>query len=508
MFLSEQDNKIISLMDYLYSNNNNWVRLSDLAALLKISRKTLNSYIYRLKDMFSESCTFSFTSSMLMVSFDPNFGMLTVKKTFLNKSLPVMGLKKTFFDMSLTKLDLVVDLDISESSIYRSIKSFNEYVKKSYELTYSYADLQFEGEEVEIQRFYTSLFIETNPNHDYWPFEDYLGEESAKILAREIIKLIPNNSNTLNFEYIKTAIAIAVVRLKQGYKIILDRDEKDYLPLLEGILENKKVCAILDKHFPLYMKNRKEILRQILAFFISNNLFDFSINKKDEIRKTIEIRTSYKFFKDKLISLCKKYNLSVGDPFNFYYDIFSNIQFKISNLESIDFFINQTDYYLTYMKFFNYNFYKDVSDFINEYIDTFNPNSKFNKKTYIYIICMLWPNLMVQLTKSAKPIRALFLSRYNPYNAKNIKSMFELSAPHQFRIDIYDDFEFDFNKIKNSSYDVILSDFVINKDLGDKLIFSFEYLPTIDKVQELFKAITWKCMNDNLKNNTNIKKNL
>lgn len=97
MLVNEQDKKLMNLMTYLYRNNNKWLNLRDLMLYIKVSRKTLNSYIDRLEYTFSDLVKFTISGSMLKINLDSKFGLLTMQRTFLNKSLIINILKQTFF---------------------------------------------------------------------------------------------------------------------------------------------------------------------------------------------------------------------------------------------------------------------------------------------------------------------------------------------------------------------------------------------------------------------------
>lgn len=123
-------------MTFLYRNNQKWIKNTDLLQFLDVSRKTLRSYLDQLQDLFKDLTHFDYTGSMVQVTFDPNFGLLTLQRTFLQESLMVKILQQNFFHTDLTKLDLIIDLNTSETSIYRACQTFNQEIDGVYDLTY------------------------------------------------------------------------------------------------------------------------------------------------------------------------------------------------------------------------------------------------------------------------------------------------------------------------------------------------------------------------------------
>ena len=59
-------------------------------------------------------------------------------------------------------------------------------------------------------------------------------------------------------------------------------------------------------------------------------------------------------------------------------------------------------------------------------------------------------------------------------------------------VQTFNECEINIEKIRQSNYDVVIADFVINDDIGDKVIFSFEQLPLINEISDLVLEISQK----------------
>lgn len=503
MILNEQDNKMISLMTFLYRNNNTWLKLTDLALFLDVTIKTLHSYLDKLQDMFSEYGKFYTTGSMIKVKLSPNFGLHTVQRTFLSQALVSRVISTTFFNPTIHKFDLAINLDVSESTIYRSIKTFNESLDGVYNLQFSYSKMAFEGLEREIQKFYINFFIETNPDPSNWIFEDYFKEDYANILAEKIKDYVKHKVHLPYFEYIKTSLAVSIIRLKQGHKVPIASYNEKAESALKDMCSNAEIASIIKREFPNSKEENYMILYNILAYFLSNDFFFFLFEPKDKIKEVLKQEAQHSFFLDKIKYLCDKYNLHIDDPDELYYQIHTYFKFKIANVDANDFFVNQSDYFLFYMKFFNVDFYNDMSTILEEYLDKYHPSLKYELKNLIYTVYNLWPELIHQLMVPLVPLNVLIISRYDYFYAKTIKSIIELTISFKMNIDIYEEEQIDYEKIKKSSYGLIISDFIIKEDLGDKLVFSFEQLPTVDRVLGLSKTLFSRYLNKMVEKNVN-----
>ena len=88
--------------------------------------------------------------------------------------------------------------------------------------------------------------------------------------------------------------------------------------------------------------------------------------------------------------------------------------------------------------------------------------------------------------------KILIISHYDYYYAKTLESIINLLFENVMDIQTFNECEINFEKLRQSNYDVVISDFVINDDIGDKVIFSFEQLPSINEISDLILEIFQK----------------
>lgn len=495
MLFTEQEKKIIKLITCFYRNNGKWLKYNELVLYIGTSKKTLRSYIDRLHDLFFDLCEFDYTGSMVRVKFDSNFGLVTMQRIFLDKSLIVRILKRTFFCDYKSKLDLAIDLNTSESSIFRAIQTLNNGLPDFYDLTFSYSKLQFEGSESEIQKFYVNLFIETNPDPLYWPFEDFMREEEANAFARHITNYVQNSIYPDQFEYIKVVLAVASIRLKKSHKISISPTDDDLYQKIEELAKKPEISAFLERFFPEFRANKTFTAYQIVSYFLNEEFFFFFYDLDYRLKNFMKAKANYEFYLKKISFLQKKYNLEIPDPLDFYKDLATFFRFKISNVDAEDFFLDHSEYSLNYLKFFNIDFHNDLKIFLTEYMCRFYPKAPHKVQDLIYTVYTLWPNLIPQLIKAQSVTKALIVSRYDQYYARTLADLINTMSPNYIHADVYGNFQIDFEEIKNSDYEVIITDFVVKKDFGDKLIFSFEQLPLLSKIRDFFYKIHYMKIN-------------
>lgn len=147
---------------------------------------------------------------------------------------------------------------------------------------------------------------------------------------------------------------------------------------------------------------------------------------------------------------------------------------------------------MDYVKFFNLEFHKDLSLILQDYLNLFHSDSKYRLDDLIYTIYILWADLIPQLIKSSIKPKVLIISHYDHYYAKTLENIINLWFENVMDIQTFNECEINFEKLRQSNYDVVISDFVINDDIGDKVIFSFEQLPSINEISDLILEIFQK----------------
>lgn len=500
MLVNEHDKRLIKLMTYLYNNNNKWLNINELMLHLNVSRKTIYTYVHRLEYIFSGLVKFNFSGSMIKISVDSRFGILTMQRTFLNESLIIKILKLTFFRTDIDKLEISINLDVSETSIYRSIRFLNDSLDGVYKLNYSYSDLCFIGSEEEIRKFYINLFIETNPNPSDWVFDELLDQDSINVLVRSLKPYIHDQIFYDQFQYLKIGIAISIIRFKQGYRMYSKENNKELLNIVQDLSKNQEIVNFIKKEFPLSKYSLKDILYQILVYFSSDNFLSFVEKTNNFMGDDFDYKKHYAYYDEKISQLIKKHNISLKNKEELYNLIFTHFKFKLSNIDGVDFFVDHSKYFINYVKFLNPDFHNDLSQILKDYLDIFNPKSKYKLNDLIYTVYTLWTDLIPQLIKLLSKTKVLIISHYDYYYAKSLENILKLWFENLMDVETFDGYEIDFEKIKESDFDIIISDFVIRHDLGDKLIFTYEQFPLINEISDLGLEISQKYLENNLKN--------
>lgn len=493
MIFLKQDENMYKLLEALFYKDGTWVRIDDLVDDLDLSKKTIHNYIYFLEKLFKNYAKFEMTSNLVKADFILDIGLKTIKKIFIKNSLISQILTITFLDEIKNKKDLATRLNTSDSSIFRNISYLNEAIKEIYNIEFSYADLDFVGDEYDIEKFYLNLFINTQISPLDWPFEGLVDEKDVTTIAESIGKSIYMEIIFGQYSYIKTALAISLIRYRRGFKFKLGEIDQDMLSFVKKCLSNIEVARATRRLLPDENGDLTMILYQILAFFINHEYTPY-FKSLDEIFKKVPIyRDYYAYLYDKSVALCDKYGIDKTKLEDAYKEIFSYFYVRLFNIEQADFFVAKSQHLLDYIKIINVDFYKDIWDMMDGLLDIYPQlKDRYTTDAMVYAIYSTWPGLLAHMLDSIRPIKAIIISNYDRYHSRLVQDFINSTVPIILSADIYTRPSLDINWLRNSSYEVIITDFILEADLGEKIVLNLENLPRANRSFKILSQILGK----------------
>ena len=141
------------------------------------------------------------------------------------------------------------------------------------------------------------------------------------------------------YSYIKTALAISLIRYRRGFKFKLGEIDQDMLSFVKKCLSNIEVARATRRLLPDENGDMTMALYQILAFFINHEYTPY-FKSPDEVFELVPIyKDYYDYLYDKSIKLCDKYGIDKTNLENAYKEIFSYFYVRLFNVEQADFFV-------------------------------------------------------------------------------------------------------------------------------------------------------------------------
>lgn len=474
----------------LFYHDRKWVKKKKLSDHLGLSKKTIETYLDIIEKLFEGLLEIDRTSKLIRANFSLSIGIKTIKKIFIRNSLIAKIIGYSFFHKIENKADLAARLGTSDSSIYRNIKSFNKSIRGVYDIKFSYAELDFEGDEFDIQKFLLNLFINTQTDPNYWPFEKEVSFRDATKIAYIIGSYINIDIGLGQYSFIKTALAISIIRYKRGHRVKSESYDEEIIGYIKEAVKKPEVSFFFKKQFPSFDGDLVHLIYDVLAFFFENEYIPL-FNDLDEIFLKVPDYEDYvAYLSGKVRYLCDKYGIDKSRLDEIYRSIFSYFSVKLFNIDQADFFVDKSEYFLDYIKIINIDFYRDMIEIMEDFLEKFPALKKrYSPETLTYAVYSTWPGLIGHLIKIAEPKKGIIISNYDGSYAILLQDFINSSISKFLLADIYDKPFLDIGWLEKSDYDVIIVDFLLKEPIKDKLVINLENLPMTNRASKILEKI-------------------
>lgn len=133
---------------------------------------------------------------------------------------------------------------------------------------------------------------------------------------------------------------------------------------------------------------------------------------------------------------------------------------------------NRSKLYVERMRNSIPSFVSDAESEMKEYITSIKGYASSGEINYLtFTLLTTWDNLLPQLYKSQRNIKALVVSRFDYFHALSMKSQIEFYFSSFLTTSLYEDDELYLDKIENSDYDLIITDFSLPKNFKKRWLY-------------------------------------
>lgn len=493
MLFLNQDKNLMALLTILYKERNKWIQLGDLAAVIGVTKKTVRNYVLIVEKKFKDHAEFFYNGSMLYVQFRPNFGLISMKKLLVRESLLYKILFQAFFDPTIKKSDLAFDLGFSETSIYRHVQNFNEQLLGVYDLSFSYSDFQFEGEEKEIRNFYVNMFIETMLHPGEWPFSGTIREDLVETFAERMYSFLHFSPSPAQHNYIKVSIAVSFFRLMQGHTIHTENYRDELIANAKLLATDEVVMKLIDDVMPKkQVSTPVDLLVSILSIFYAEEnpiLFDDPDLLEEKLQS---IKSREAFFKSRLPGFLDQFHLHLEDRDELYRSLAVYFTYRLSNFKKREFFLKRSTYLLAYISFANPELHTELTAIFKEFVREFPEFRDYTIDELTLAFYSLWPDLLSQLFYGREPYKALVVSQDDSFFGKTLVHLINKGTSNLIHAELYDGYRVDMNHLARLPYDLIITDFFVESVPEGTLVYTFGQLPSPYELQGLCRDLRIK----------------
>jgi len=468
--LSSTEQRRFDLLEKLYISGD-FEEMNTLCKELDCSETILKTDINFLNSKYQDDLVIDIKSKTVKLRFNPDKSLGTIVEKVLNSNNMFSLLEYIFHHSSPNIVDMALNLFISSATAYRLIHSFNQVAEKEYGFTIDTGTVEFSGEELSIRCFFVQFFAEKY-NSTPWPFKD-VNRETLVYLVDYIYKFLGWKQHDSFMEEVVLICAVNLTRFKQGHELKELEVNVAAYRFLDYAYSNDEISKVLDAvSKSLGVKNERHSFIQIFFTFLHK---DASLSGM----QAVEPKDDEESFSSNLTCLLKilynlmlKYNLALENFNDIVLNIHNGSLFYNVRVHSNPLLYRRNHIFLERMKMRHPELIKDVLESLEKYLKNSKDGYTKEKAEYLaYILMTAWKDFLPQVLKVQKLFKILLISKFDYFSNVFMKNQLDFFFKNFVDTHVFEQTGMEFKDIKNSDYDLIVSDFTLPKDIGKKWIY-------------------------------------
>ncbi len=467
--LSKKSHRQLELLELLFENKR-WFHISELAELLHCTERSVKDDLSQVRSSFPDLIFHSSTNGIRIINTDDS-DIEMVYHHFFKHSTHFSILEFVFFNEGCDADSICKEFYISSSSLYRIIRHINKIIKKQYRFEVSLNLVRITGNEIDIRYFFAQYFSEKYYFLE-WPFEDFSQEPLSQLLEL-VYKVTSFPMNLSTHRMLKLLLVTNLYRIKFGHFMEVERDSFNN-QLLESFMQAEginEIVASFDSEYHISLN--KEVIGQIFVsyfqkmFFLDEELF-LNYAKTDSY-----VKKSYQLLEDLVDQVSREYNLQVDNKDNLIWHLHNTAHLHRQELSTEFILFDQKGNTIKNFQNIFPRFVSEVKEGIEHYLETLNmdrSSMKVNHLTYTFITHS--KHLVLNLLQNQPKLKVLVMSNFDQYHAKSVAETLSYYCSNNFELEVWSELELSLESLKESPYDIIISNFIIPPIENKRLIYS------------------------------------
>lgn len=467
--LSKKSHRQLELLELLFENKR-WFHISELAELLHCTERSVKNDLSHVRSSFPDLIFHSSTNGIRIINTDDS-DIEMVYHHFFKHSTHFSILEFIFFNEGCDTDSICKEFYISSSSLYRIISHINKIIKKQYRFEISLNSVRITGNEIDIRYFFAQYFSEKYYFLE-WPFEDFSVEPLCKLLAL-VYKETAFPVNFATQRMLKLLLVTNLYRIKFGHFLEVEKNSFNN-QLLESFMqaeEIEEIVASFDSEYHISLN--KEVVGQLFVsyfqkmFFIDEEVF-LKYAKTDSY-----VKKSYQLLGDLVDQVSRDYNLQVDNKDNLIWHLHNTAHLHRQELSTEFILFDQKGNTIKNFQNIFPRFVSEVKEGIEHYLEALDMDCnsmKVNHLSYTFITHS--KHLVLNLLQNQPKLKVLVMSNFDQYHAKSIAETLSYYCSNNFELEVWSELELSLESLKESPYDIIISNFIIPPIENKRLIYS------------------------------------
>ena len=467
--LSKKSHRQLELLELLFENKR-WFHISELAELLHCAERSVKDDLSHVRSAFPDLIFHSSTNGIRIINTDDS-DIEMVYHHFFKHSTHFSILEFAFFNEGCDAGSICKEFYISSSSFYRIIGHINKIIKKQYRFEINLNPVRITGNEIDIRYFFAQYFSEKYYFFE-WPFEDFSVEPLCKLLAL-VYKETAFPVNFATQRMLKLLLVTNLYRIKFSHFLEVEKNSfndqsLNALMQAEGI---EGVAQSFESEYNLSLD--EEVVCQLFVsyfqkmFFIDESLFIKCVKNDSYVEK------SYHLLSDFIDQISVKYQIEIENKDNLIWHLHNTAHLYRQELSTEFILFDQKGNTIRNFQNIFPKFVSEVKEGIEHYLEVLGMDCnsmKVNHLSYTFITHS--KHLVLNLLQNQPKLKVLVMSNFDQYHAKSVAETLSYYCSNNFELEVWNELELSLESLKDSPYDIIISNFIIPPIENKRLIYS------------------------------------
>ena len=467
--LSKKSHRQLELLELLFENKR-WFHISELAELLHCTERSVKDDLSHVRSSFPDFIFHSSTNGIRIINTDDS-DIEMVYHHFFKHSTHFSILEFIFFNEGCDTDSICKEFYISSSSLYRIISHINKIIKKQYRFEIGLNPVRIIGNEIDIRYFFAQYFSEKYYFLE-WPFEDFSVEPLCKLLAL-VYKETAFPVNFATQRMLKLLLVTNLYRIKFGHFLEVEKNSFNN-QLLESFMQAEgieEIVASFDSEYRISLN--KEVIGQLFVSYFQKMFFIDEEVFLNHAKTDSYVKKSYQLLGELVDQVSRDYNLQVDNRDNLIWHLHNTAHLHRQELSTEFILFDQKGNTIKNFQNIFPRFVSEVKEGIEHYLKTLemdDSSMKVNHLSYTFITHS--KHLVLNLLQNQPKLKVLVMSNFDQYHAKSVAETLSYYCSNNFELEVWSELELSLESLKESPYDIIISNFIIPPIENKRLIYS------------------------------------
>lgn len=485
VFISKAKLRRLRLVEYL-SNQIHPVDYRKLTAKFKSNRRAIYEDLNFLKGKYPDMRIYT-TSDTVMLYLPQGYRIDYYYNLMTRESTAFALLDALFKQASYDRQELIAELDISQSTLYRIAQQLNNELLDRFNIALEITPVKLTGDETDIRAFYTQLYTEVF-NALEWPFEAIQAEVEDLLFY-----FIDTIGLKLNFGRKRLWMIIAMVNLTRSKQNLLVNNSNDIVAdyYLNKLSTEEHADFINQFNKVLGLEFNKETIKQIFYPFLEQQYYLYFADGNSEDLLAKKFTASAELLTDFLNDFLEKFPLTLKEKDKLITELQQALIFEHHKL-----FINTIN--VNRAKKFNLKVQRVIPEafaYVEENLSKFylDWHGEANQNSIDFLIntfFIKFEGLFQQLSQIKHSVKALVVTDMHKEHSSFIEEWLRHRVGNILEIKLVNHIDFSLEAVAHSDSNIIISNFYIPTLEGKHILWVDDY-PSATNYSDLVRMINW-----------------